>query len=99
MRRVASLLAWVALAAAAWAQTVSTQILGLVTDQSGALIAGAKVTAKHVATGDLRTTVSNETGNYVFPLLEIGEYELTCSAAGFRSEVRTGIILQLQQKA
>jgi hypothetical protein len=84
---------------AAWAQTVSTQILGLVTDSSGALIAGATVTAKHVATGDTRTTTSNETGNYVFPLLEIGQYELTCAAPGFRTEVRTGITLQLQQKA
>jgi hypothetical protein len=93
------LLALAPVAATLHAQTVSTQILGLVTDQSGAVIAGAKITARHVATGDVRATVSNETGNYVFPLLEIGEYELTCSAAGFRSEVRTGIILQLQQKA
>lgn len=89
----------VLLALAASAQTVSTQILGLVTDSSGAVISGAKITAKHVRTGDIRVTESNETGNYIFPLLEIGEYELTCSAAGFKTEVRTGITLQLQQKA
>lgn len=82
-----------------FAQTDSTQILGLLTDASGAVIAGATVTAKHVATGDVRSTTSNESGNYIFPLLSIGEYELTVSAAGFKSEVRTGIVLQLQQKA
>ncbi|MCZ2147356.1 MAG: TonB-dependent receptor [Bryobacterales bacterium] len=80
------------------AQT-ATQILGLVTDSSGAAVVGAKLTAKHVETGDVRTTESNETGNYIFPVLRIGQYQLTCSAAGFKSEVRTGIALQLQQQA
>jgi hypothetical protein len=81
------------------AQTDSTQILGLITDSSGAVISGATVTAKRVATGDVRTTTSNETGNYIFQLLNIGEYEVTCTAPGFKSEVRSGIVLQLQQKA
>lgn len=81
------------------AQTVSTEILGLITDQSGASVPGATVTARRVATGDVRTTSSNETGNYIFPLLDIGEYEVTCSAPGFKTEVRRGIVLQLQQKA
>ena len=80
------------------AQT-ATQILGLVSDTSGAVVAGAKVTAKHIRTGDVRTTTSNDTGNYIFPLLAIGEYELTCTSPGFKSELRTGITLQLQQQA
>src|SRR5436190_7647479 len=80
-------------------QTVSTQILGLVTDSSGAVIAGATVTAKRPATNDVRTTKTNETGNYIFPLLDIGEYEVTCAAPGFKTEVRSGVELQLQQKA
>ena len=58
------------LSAVVVAQTVSTEILGLVTDPSGAVIPGATVTAKRLATGDVRTTTANETGNYVFPLLE-----------------------------
>ena len=77
----------------------STEILGLVTDSTNAVIPGATVTVKRVATGDVRTTATNETGNYVFPLLEIGEYEVSCSAAGFRTEVVRNVILQLQQKA
>ncbi|MBK9167259.1 MAG: TonB-dependent receptor [Bryobacterales bacterium] len=80
-------------------QTVSTEILGLVTDQSGAAIPGATVTARRAATGDVRTTTTNDTGNYIFPLLDIGEYEVTCTSSGFKTEVRRGIVLQLQQKA
>ena len=85
-------------ASAISAQTVSTDILGIVTDATGAVLPGATVVARRLATGDVRNTKSNETGNYVFPLLEIGDYEVTCSVTGFRTEVRTGITLQLQQK-
>jgi hypothetical protein len=80
-------------------QTVSTEILGLVTDPTGAVIPGATVTVRRVATGDVRTAITNETGNYIFPLLDIGEYEVTCSATGFKTELRRGIVLQLNQKA
>ena len=59
-------------AAAAFAQTASTQILGLVTDSSGAVVPGATITATRVETGDRRTTTSNETGNYIFPLVDSG---------------------------
>ncbi|MBI3471753.1 MAG: TonB-dependent receptor [Candidatus Solibacter usitatus] len=92
-------LLWLGLCAVAAAQTESTQILGLVTDSSGAAIPGATVTARRPARGDVRTTTTNETGNYVFPLLEVGDYEVTCAAAGFKTELRRGIELQLQQKA
>ena len=81
------------------AQTVSTQILGLITDSSGAVITGATITAKRPATGDSRITSTNETGNYIFPLLDIGDYEISVAAPGFKTEVRSGIRLQLQQKA
>jgi len=86
-------------AAIAFSQTVSTQIVGLVTDATGASISGATVTARRVDTGDVRTTQSNETGNYIFPLLDVGEHEVSCTAPGFKTEVRRGIVLQLQQKA
>src|SRR5450759_76431 len=81
------------------AQTVSTEILGLVTDSSGAVVAGATVIAKGPATHDVRPTKTNETGNYIFPLLDIGQYEVSCAAPGFKTEVRSGIELELQQKA
>ena len=86
-------------AAAVFGQTASTQILGLVTDSSGAVVPGANVTASRVETGDRRTTTSNETGNYIFPLVDSGTYEVTCSASGFKTEVRRNITLELNQKA
>ena len=87
-----------AISVAVIGQTVSTEILGLVTDPAGAVVPGATITARRVATGDVRKSNSNETGNYIFPLLEVGEYEVTCSAPGFKAEVRRGVVLALQQK-
>jgi hypothetical protein len=81
------------------AQTTSTEILGTVSDSSGAVIAGARVTLLRVATGEHRETVTDSTGNYSFPLIDIGDYALTVKAAGFTSQERKGIALQLQQKA
>ena len=80
-------------------QTVSTEILGLVTDATGAVVPGAVVTINRLATGDVRSAVTNETGNYIFPLLDIGEYSVTCKAKGFKTEVRQGVVLRLQEKA
>jgi len=82
-----------------FAQTVSTQILGLVTDSTGAVVPGATITAKRIETGDVRTTVSNETGNFIFPLVDSGTYDVTCTSAGFKTESRRNIPIELQQKA
>ncbi len=98
-RRVLVMAGFFSFASVLIGQTVSTEILGLVTDSSGAVVAGATVTAKRPATNDVRTTKTNETGNYTFPLLDIGQYEVSCAAPGFKTEVRSGIELQLQQKA
>ena len=63
-------------ACCAFAQTTSTQILGLVTDSSGAAVVNATVEATRKTTGEKRTTQSNETGNYIILNLESGEYEV-----------------------
>ena len=63
-------------------QTVSTEILGLVTDPTGAVITGATVTARRVATGDVRTTTTNATGDYLFESLTMGgDYIVTPTRA------------------
>src|SRR3984893_12229624 len=79
-------------------QTVSTEIFGLVSDSSGAVIPSATIRVTRVATGDVREARTNDSGNYIFPLLDIGEYEVTCGAQGFKTEVARNITLLLQQK-
>ncbi len=87
------------LCGAAAAQTTSTEVLGTVTDASGAVIPSAKVTLLRVLTGEKRESVTDSTGNYSFPLIEIGEYAVTVEAPGFRTKTQTGVLVELQQKA
>ncbi len=70
------------------------QISGTVTDQTGALIPGAEITAAQTDTGLTRAIVSNETGAYVFPNLPTGPYTLEVTLPGFRTYRQTGIVLQ-----
>jgi hypothetical protein len=80
------------------AQTTSTEITGTVSDTTGAVIPGAKVVLHRIATGERRTTTTGSTGDYVFPLIEIGDYTVAVEMDGFQSQEKTGIRLQLQQK-
>ncbi len=81
------------------AQTTSTEILGLVTDATGAVVPGARVTITRVATGETRTVATNQAGEYGFPLVEIGLYRVHVEMPGFRSQTVTGLRVELQQKA
>jgi hypothetical protein len=77
----------------------STQILGIVEDSSGALVPAVTVTATHVATGQQRQVTTGESGNYVFTNITPGEYTVRAEKEGFKSELRSGLTLQLNQKA
>ncbi len=68
-------------------------IRGTVADASGAVVAGASVTATNLATSAARTVVTNQEGIYVFPDLAIGTYSLLVSHEGFESRKRDGIDL------
>ena len=73
-------------------QTSSTgQLVGDVTDPSGAAIPKANVTAKETATGEVRTVTTDRVGHYVVPLLPPGTYSLSASATGFASGAANGI--------
>ncbi len=76
-----------------------SQITGSVTDKSGAVIAGADVTATSVRTGTERRVKTNETGLYAFPFLRPGEYKVTVQKEGFRQVVRDGLTLEVNQVA
>jgi hypothetical protein len=61
----------------------TSSLTGTVTDPSGAVIPGAQITLTNVKTGALRTTASNETGNYTMAQLTPGTYQLVAKATGF----------------
>ncbi|HYP07167.1 MAG TPA: carboxypeptidase-like regulatory domain-containing protein [Bryobacteraceae bacterium] len=79
------------------AQSATAQITGSVTDQSGAVIAGAVVTVLNQLTGTARTTTTSSNGDYVAPLLPVGVYSVTAERPGFRAAKRTDIQLNVNQ--
>lgn len=102
MRSILIMLASVAifcgLATAGKAQT-SGEITGLVTDPSGAAVAGATVKVTNKATGATRRAITNSEGLYAFPALLPGLYELKVEAAGFKIGLLDNITLEVQQTA
>jgi Carboxypeptidase regulatory-like domain len=86
------------LAVAGHAQTLG-EITGLVTDPSGAVIPGARVTITNDNTNAARSTTTNEAGVYSVPSLSPGMYSARAEADGFQSVVRSGVGLQVQQIA
>ena len=78
-------------AALSYGQAVNSTILGSVTDASGAVIANAKITVTENSTNAVRTTQSNESGNFTFPDITPGRYSVVAEAPGFKKEVRPSI--------
>src|SRR5438094_9068591 len=73
------------------AQTVSGTILGVIQDQQGAVVATTEVTARNLETGAVRKTNADGNGTYRIFSIPAGPYEVSASAPGFKTEVRTGI--------
>lgn len=71
--------------------TSTTTVVGQVTDQSGAVVPGAEVKLVDVDTQATRTTISNETGRYIFVNVSSGNYKLTVAIAGFATWEATGL--------
>jgi hypothetical protein len=82
-----------------WAQASRGIILGTVTDPTGAVVSTAVVTATNVSTGISEKANTDESGNYVIPDLPAATYSITCTAPGFQTVQRTGILLQVDQRA
>jgi hypothetical protein len=77
-----------------FAQRSTGTIRGVVTDASGAVVAGAKVTVKGESTGYTRSANTNASGLYTFDL-PVGTYTVTAELTGFKSSVVTGIALSV----
>jgi hypothetical protein len=80
-----------------FAQTSST-VTGTVEDQTGALIAGAKVTLRSLETNLTRATATDREGRYVFPELRVGRYEIRAERSGFQPTVQSEINLTIGEK-
>ena len=57
-----------------WAQAVTAQISGTITDAAGASVAGAEIVAIQTETGFRKRVQSNDTGSYLLNLLPLGPY-------------------------
>jgi len=79
------------------AQGTGGRILGRVTDPSGALLAGVKVTLTNDATGVSSETTTNGNGDYGFPQVAVGAYHLGFDLEGFKKNVQRGVNVDLNQ--
>src|ERR1700722_7619147 len=86
------------LSVAGFAQTAG-QITGQVTDASDAIVVGAIVTVTTSQTNVARTTTTNSAGDYTFPAIPPGVYNVKAEMPGFKSEVRQGVELEVEQIA
>jgi hypothetical protein len=101
MRKVASLVPLVFLCcivSVSHAQTFG-DISGEIKDATGAVIPGATVTVINIEQNTSRNTVTNEAGLYRFSSLIPGNYNVRVESEGFRTVLRSGIELQVQQSA
>ena len=80
-------------------QAAAADLSGTVTDQNGAIVAGATVTAKLSGTGVSRTVTTDSDGNYQMVGLPPGNYEVTASAATFKKSVLSDVKLTVGQSA
>src|SRR5579859_2280 len=81
------------------AQTVTGAVRGTITDPSGAIVPGAKVTATNQATGIQTTDITNSTGEYSIRFLQIGQYKPTVEASGFTTASYGPFSLEIDQTA
>ena len=75
------------------AQVSTSSITGTVSDASGAVVVGARVTALHEQTGMRFTTTTTDAGIFNFPSIQVGRYTLTVEADGFKKWVSAGNVL------
>ena len=77
----------------------TARIAGTVTDEKGAVISNATVTARNTQTNISHERQTGEDGQYRFEGLPVGPYEVTVQATGFSKHVQSGITLVLNQNA
>ncbi len=79
------------------AQFTTARLAGRVLDPSGQSLSNATVTVMDIGTGYTRTTTASDSGEYLFPSLPVGNYQLTVTLAGFSTYTQKGITLAVGQ--
>jgi hypothetical protein len=74
---------------------VGGRIRGAVKDPTGSVIPGATVVAVKTVTGVKQTMTTDEQGNYEFPVLPVGQYEIDITAAGFKPNKTGGLAVDI----
>jgi Carboxypeptidase regulatory-like domain len=81
------------------AQLTTATLTGTITDPTGAVVSGAKVTVVNVNTHFTAKAVSNASGDYRIDLLPIGSYTMTVESTGFKKFIQANITLSVNQQA
>src|ERR1700748_3886679 len=77
------------------AQSDRGTIAGTIVDSSGGVVEGAAITATGVETGAVYKTVSGPTGAYRIPNMQVGAYNISVAAAGFKTSEHNGFVVQI----
>lgn len=93
---LAGLLALVSRVALAQVAT-STTLVGTVTDSTSAVVPNAAVVAIHDSTKVAYKGLTNRTGNYTLPYVNVGTYTISVEAPGFQRAVRKGVVVEMNQ--
>src|ERR1035441_2164097 len=80
------------------AQVETASLSGRVTDQTGAIVIGARVEIRNTETGIVSLVETNNDGIYSAPSLKPGSYVMTVDKLGFRAVSVTGLTLNVQEK-
>jgi hypothetical protein len=89
---------FIALVGAAYAQiATTTSLVGTVSDSSGKIIAGAKITAVNAETLDTYSAMTNQDGNYRIDFVRVGTYNVSAEFAGFNRLQHTGSVVSINQ--
>jgi hypothetical protein len=101
MRRISSLILIAAFlfGVAVYAQVTTGTISGTVSDNTGAVLPGAKLEILNEDTGAMRTVQTGAAGRYSAPSLGLGKYQVTSSLEGFQTQVHKGIELTVGREA
>ncbi len=81
------------------AQSDRGTIAGTILDTSGAVITDAKITVTTTETGATYSATSGPTGGFRIPDVQVGVYSVSVSAAGFKTETKTGVVVQINSTA